>query len=161
MKKRYRIITVMLMLVCLVMSNLQVMAADDRLGTVVDGSLLTEDSTAEGIAYPKARGLYLSSGTGRLTIQSSRTVCMSGSTNAYQSVDEIKVTLMLQRLEGNSWATVATLGPKTAYNTYTVSNSKTYSVTGGYYYRVKGSHVVNEGSTSEAVASCSSAIWVE
>lgn len=161
MKKKCRMIAAVLLTACMMFGSIHVSAADERLGTIVDGSLLTEETEVEGIGYPLARGSYLSSGTGGLTIEGSRSVRISGGTNAYQSVDEIKVTLLLQRLSGSQWVTVNTLGPKTAYNTYTVSNAKTYSVSGGYYYRVAGTHVVNEGSTSEAISSCTNGVWVE
>lgn len=156
--KKFKMIAVM-MLACMMLCSMSVSAADDRLGTIVDGSLLTDES--EAIGYPLARGAYLCSGMGGITITGSRTVRMSGTTDAYQSVDEIKVTLLLQRLVGSQWVTVKTLGPKTAYNTYTVSTANTYSVSGGYYYRVYGTHVAIEGSTSEAIGSCSNGVWVE
>lgn len=160
MKRRSRIITVILFLTCMLLGSMHVSAADDRLGTIVDGSLLTDNLEAETTVYPLARGTYLSSGTGGLTIKGARSVRISGSTNAYQNVDEITVTLHLQRLEGNKWVNVTTLGPKTAYNTYTVSNANTYSVTGGYYYRVYGGHSVIEGGRNEAVPSYTDGVWV-
>lgn len=160
MKKKFKIIAA-LMMVCMMLCSMSASAADERLGTIVDGSLLTEQTEVEATGYPLARGTYLGSGYGGLMITGSRTVKMSGGTDAYQSVDEIKVTLLLQRLVGSQWVTVSTLGPKTAYNTYTVSNVKSYSVSGGYYYRVYGTHVVNEGSVREAIGSCSDGVWVE
>ena len=161
MKQKFKIMVVMLALTCLFVTGISVSAADERLGTIVDGSLLTDENQAENTVYPLARGTYLSSGLGGLTIEGARSVRVSGSTRAYQSVDEIKVTLQLQRLVGSQWVTVYTLGPKTAYNTYTVSNARTYSVSGGYYYRVYGSHVVIEGGRNEAVPSCTDGVWVD
>lgn len=161
MKRRYKTMLMMLTLICIFVCNIQVSAADERLGTIVDGSVLTEETDAETIVYPVARGTYLSSGSGGITIEGARKVRVSGGTSAYQTVDEIKVTLQLQRLVGNQWVTVNTLGPKTAYNTYTVSNAKTYSVSGGYYYRVYGSHVVIEGGRNEAVPSWTDGVWVD
>ena len=142
------------------MNTLQVAAADELLGTVVDGSVLTDDLEAESIVYPRARGSYLSSGSGHIVIAGTGSVTVSGSTTAYQNVDQIKVTLFLQRLESGSWVTVATLGPRTKYNTNYVSNSKTYSVARGYYYRVYGGHTAIEGSKSEALTSYTNALWV-
>ena len=75
-------------------------------------------------------------------------------------MDEIKVTLFLQRLENGQWVHVATLGPKTKYNTNYVSNSKTYSVARGSYYRVYGGHTAIEGSKSEALTSYTNGVWV-
>ena len=119
-----KMILPLLMICSLIMSGLQVSASDDILDTVVDGSVLTNGMEAESIVYPRQRGSYLSSGTGHISIAGTGSVTVSGSTTAYQTVDQIKLTLYLQRLEGGSWVTIATLGPRTKYNTNYVSNSK-------------------------------------
>lgn len=161
MRRRSKMIITLMMLCCIVFSSISASAADELLGTVVDGSLLTDDTEVSFTVTPKARGTYLASGTGGLTLSAYRTLRMSGDTSCYQSVDKVKVTLYLQRLVNGSWITVSTLGPKTAYNSYYVSTSNTYSVAGGYYYRVYGGHSAIEGSTSEALTSFSNGFWVE
>ena len=160
MKKMKKVLFPFLLLFALTLGTISVMAADELLGTVVDGSLLTEELEAEGIAYPRVRGSYLSSGSGRITIAGTRQVNVTGNTSAYQKVDKIKVTLHLQRLKSGSWVHVTTLGPKTNTNANYVSNSQTYSVTGGYYYRVYGAHTVIENGSSEAMTSCTDGVWV-
>lgn len=160
MKKIRRAAVSLLLLFCLSMGTINAAAADELLGTVVDGSVLTDKTEVEDTVYARERGVYFSSGSGHLIIAGTRSVQVSGNTSAYQSVDQIKVTLYLQRLVNGSWTTVATLGPKTNYNAYSVSNSKTYSVAGGYYYRVKGSHSVKEGSTTESTTSATDGIWI-
>ena len=160
MKQFKKYVLPLLLICCFLMSTLQVAAADELLGTVVDGSVLTNDIEAEDTVYPRQRGSYISSGSGRVTIAGPGSVTVSGSTTAYQNVDEIKVTLYLQRLVNGNWVHVATLGPKTKYNTNYVSNSKTYSVSHGYYYRVTGGHTVIEGSKSEALTSATNGVWV-
>lgn len=161
MRRRSKMIIMLMMLCCMVFSSISASAADELLGTVVDGSLLTDDTEVNYSVVPKARGVYLASGSGSLKLSAYRTLYMAGDTSCYQSVDKVKVTLYLQRLVNGTWTTVATLGPKTAYNTYYVSNSNTYSVAGGYYYRVYGGHGIVEGSTTEAQTSCSNGFWVE
>ena len=161
MRRRSKMIITLMMLCCMVFSSIPVLAADELLGTVVDGSLLTDDTEVSFTVTPKARGTYLSSGTGNLRLSAYRTLSLSGSTSCYQAVDKVKVTLYLQRLVNGSWTTVSTLGPKTAYNDYYVYNSNSYSVSGGYYYRVYGGHSAIEGSTSEALTSYSDGFWVE
>lgn len=160
MKRFRKLLALALMLSCLMMNMGHVSAADELLGTTVDGSLLTEELEAEGIAYPRLRGVYLSRGSGSIVLTGKRTVQVGGSTTAYQSVGKIKVKLYLQRLEGGSWITVQTWGPVTVYNDYYVSTAHTYSVTGGYYYRVAGVHSIITGSTTEAIGSYTDGIWV-
>lgn len=160
MKKRSRILLLILAF-CLTISGITVSAADDRLGTVVDGSLLTDNSEATFLVSPKARGVFLASGSGGVFIQSSRYLRMQGTTTCYNSVDELNVSLHLQRLEGNSWVHVYTLPTKTAYNTYTVTKSGYKTVTGGYYYRVYGVHVAMDGSSTESLTSYTDGLWVD
>lgn len=161
MPKRSKMIIVLAVVCCMLFGSIPVSAADELLGTVVDGSLLTDGTEADYTVTPKARGTYLSNGTGGLSLTAYRTLYMHGDTSCYQYVDEVNVKLYLQRLENGTWKTVHTLGPKSAYNNYYVSNSKTYSVAGGYYYRVYGGHGAIEGSKSEALTSYSSGFWVE
>lgn len=158
-KLRWRILS-LIMLFCMIFGTFHVSAADKLLGTVVDGSLLTDETMSDGFAYPWARGSFLSSGTGRITIAGKRSVTVTGSTTAYQNVDKVTVTLHLQRLVNGSWVHVTTLGPRSAYNTYFVQNSKTYSVTGGYYYRVTGGHTAIKGGKPESITSYTDGVWI-
>lgn len=147
--------------------GLNVNAADEREGTIVDGSVLLDNTEVVEYISPLSeaeiitRGTYLSSGSGRLTIKGTRYVNVFGFTDCNRTSDEVKVTLYLQRLVGNTWSTVYTLGPKVAKNATYVSNSKNYTVTGGYYYRVYGSHSAKKGSTTEATASYTNGLWIK
>ncbi|MCD7737302.1 MAG: DUF6147 family protein [Lachnospiraceae bacterium] len=160
--KWVRKITAIVLLFCMSFGTLQASAADELLGTVVDGSLLTEETEVEAIVYPSLRWSYLSNGTGTLTVTGSRTFRMAGSTTAKSSVDTIKVCMYLQRLVNGTWSNYYT-GPIAAkYNAYYVSSTtSSISVAGGYYYRAWGAHVVIEGSASESVSSYTNGIWVD
>ena len=158
--KKIKICVTLFLILCTLFSSINVLAADERLGETIDGSMLTENLESESIIYSVRRGTFLSYGTGGITNDGNRRVSISGRTVCYSTCDKVKVTLYLQRLSGSSWVTVATLGPKTATNTYTVSASNSYTVTGGYYYRVYGSHIAFDGGTSEAVASVTDGIWI-
>lgn len=149
-----------LFLLCLALMAIPASAADELLGTVVDGSLLTEETEATGYAYPKLRGKYFSFGYGSISIEGSRWVGLGGTTAAYQNVNQIQVTVFLQRLENGHWEHVLTLGPRIRYNTNTVSTSGTYRVDSGYYYRAYGHHTVIHSGTSESAPSYSNGIWV-
>lgn len=161
MKRWCKRIMVLTFACCMLLGSIPAAAADELLGTVVDGSLLTDDTEVSYTVEPKARGNYLASGSGGLSLTAYRKLYMSGDTSSYKTVDKIKVTLYLQRLVNGQWVNVYTLGPKTAYNTYYVSAGNTYSVAGGYYYRVYGGHTIIKGSISEAQTSYSDGFWVE
>lgn len=160
MKRIKRVVLSLVLLLCLIAGSVNASAADERLGEIVDYSLLTDDSEAGLADYPVPFGINLCSGSGHITIAGTRKVTVAGSTTAYRTCDKVRVTLFLQRLEGNSWVTVKVLGGKTATNAYYVSNSATYSVTGGYYYRVSGGHTAIKGSTTESSTSYTNGIWV-
>lgn len=149
-----------LMILCLISSSISVSAADNRLGEIVDGSVLTDEMEAKYPDNPTTRGTYLATGTGSISNLGGRQVYISGGTNCHRYSDEVRVSLILQRLEGNSWVYVNSVGPVSAYNTYKVSTGATFSVSGGYYYRVYGTHTAKKGSTSETCTSYSNGIWV-
>lgn len=153
-------ILAMLLLGCLMFGTATVFAEEYQPGDIVDGSTLTHELQAEGIAYPKLRGTYFSNGTGSITLTGSRTVLITGSTTARQTVDSVKVTMNLQRLKNNNWTTVSIYGPTVKNNAYHVSTSRTCSVTGGYYYRMYGGHTVIENGAFESATSCTNGIWV-
>lgn len=160
-QKRIKIMMSVLLLLCTLFYSMNVLAADNQLGNIIDGSLLTEDLESTGITQSVARGAFLSYGSGTIANNGNRSVSISGQTVCYSTCDKVKVTLHLQRLVGNSWVNVATYGPITATNSSYVSASKSYSVTGGYYYRVKGGHVAIEGGSNEAVTSFTNGVWIE
>lgn len=149
-----------LLLLCFGLMAVPTYAADDRLGTVVGGSLLTDEQEATVTVYPKARGSLLSYGTGSVSIVGKRQVKLGGSTAAYLNVDQIQVKMYLQKLVGSNWAPVLSLGPAIKYNSNYVSTANTYSVTGGYYYRAYGHHAAIENGTTEAMPSYSDGVWV-
>lgn len=159
MRKRIRLfLTPIMLLVCFMASMVFVSAESTEI--VVDGSKLTHEFQAEGIAYPTLRGKYFNNGGGNITVTGYRQVMITGDTVARQNVDSVKVTIHLQRLEGGSWVTIASYGPTVKYNTYFVSASRTYSVAGGYYYRMTGSHTVIENGEFESAASATDGVWV-
>lgn len=157
MKKRIRFILLPAMLMLYLITGTIFASASE---TVVDGSELTQELSAEGIAYPILRGTYFSNGGGNITAIGKGSVRISGETVARQSVDSVKVTLHLQQLKGDNWVTIASYGPTVKYNTYYVAASRTYSVAGGYYYRMTGSHTVIEGDAFESAVSSTDGVWV-
>ena len=159
-KKKARILLATFMMLCLVISGMPVSAADSRIGEIVDGSVLTNETEAEYGEYSRARGTYLASGIGRIANLGGRQVRISGSTNCYRTSDEVRVSLTLQRLEGGSWVSTGLTATGTSYNSFEVSAGDTFSVSGGYYYRVYGSHTAKKGSTTETCTSYSNGIWV-
>ena len=158
--KRFRTLFSVLMLFCMMLNCMNVMAADERLGEVVDGSVLTDDQEAEETVYSRMRGAYLA--VGRCGIQSdgNHKITVNGRTDCYVRCDEVKLTLVVEQLAGDYWKTYKVIGTKTAYNNYEVSKEKQLTVAGGHYYRVKSAHVAIKGDTVETLGGDTSGIWV-
>ena len=157
MKKKWKLISMfwifgIIFNVCLVYTN-KIEVKAEQLNLV---------DTIQVIGRTKAieRGPYLGTGSGTLTNKGNHVVNVSGYTSCNRISDEVKVTLYLQQLKNGVWQTVHMLGPKTAYSTNYVSNSKNYTVAGGYYYRVSGSHTAIKGKVVETTSSESDGLWI-
>ncbi|MCD7819612.1 MAG: DUF6147 family protein [Lachnospiraceae bacterium] len=160
--QKIRKITVLMLLFCMVFGAVHANAADELLGTVVDGSLLTDETEVETTVYPLARWSYLASGNGTLTVTGTRSFRMTGSTMASKTVDRVHVQMYLQRLKNGTWVNYKTGTLGTAYDTYyVVSTDSSLSVESGYYYRALGAHKVVMGSTVETASSYTDGIWVD
>lgn len=151
-----------LLAVCLLLTAITVQAADENLGLVVDGSLMTELTEVSGSTEVSnlARGTYLGTGSAKLSNNGNHVLNVWGNTTCNKTCDEVKVTLHLQRYKNGSWSNVTTLDTKVAYNDHYVSNSKNVTVTGGYYYRISGSHTAIKGSVVETTTSVTDGMWV-
>ena len=160
MKLVKKILVLVVVLSCVLGNIISVDAADEQIGTVVDGSVLTDKSEVSGSTLSPARGTYLGYGSATLTDKGNKVVNVSGFTSCYQNCDQVKVTLHLQRLVSGTWTTVTTLDTKIAYNTHYVSNSRNVTVTGGYYYRITGTHVAVNGKVTESTSSSTDGMWV-
>jgi hypothetical protein len=147
----------------------RVLAADDDLGKIVDGSLLTEDeeSTAyideESIIYVSDEenddgislyGTYLLDGRASIANAGGGKIAATGVTTAHKST-KLKVTVVVQRYSGTTWDYVTSWTATKSSGTY-LSTSKTLSVTKGYFYRVRCSHSAG----GEAGYSCTNGIKI-
>lgn len=158
--KKFKILFSVLMMFCMLLNCMNVLAADEHLGEVVDGSVLTDDKEAESTVYSRMRGVFLAHGKCRIQNDGNHKITVSGSTDCYVTCDEVKLTLGVERLIDGSWKSYKIIGTKTAFNNYTVTKEKQLTVPGGYYYRVKSAHVAIKGDTVETLGGDTSGIWV-
>lgn len=131
----------------------------EDLGKEVDGSILTNEESAEDIWQNVARGSILNQGIARITNIGNRTVNIYGATLAYVTCDKLTVRLILQRYDGG-WVNCGTYGDSVT-NSPSMSRGYNVKVTGGYYYRVKGGCVATKGSTTESQAPTTNGIWIQ
>ena len=95
------------------------------------------------------------SGGCSITRNSSTSVTIAGYSISSSYDPALRVSLSLQAYYNGSWHTLATK-VKTVSGTR-VNLSQTYTVTSGYYYRVKGYHALADGTSCRT---CTSGIWV-
>ena len=151
----------MLALIMVVGMNITTYASEylPNLGDTVDGSLLTEENFSEKVLYNRTRGNILNSGMARISNNG------NGSVNAYGAVlpavqcDTLKLVINIQRLEGGSWVNIKSY-TNTASNASLLTKSYNYSVTKGYYYRVKAACIATKGGTTETQIPITNGIWI-
>lgn len=130
----------------------------EDLGKEVDGSILTNEESAEAIWQNVARGSLLNQGIAQISNLGNRTVNIYGATLAHRTCDKLIVKLTLQQYDGG-WVNYATYGD-TATNAASMSRSYNVKVKGGYYYRVKAACVAMKGSSSESQGPITNGIWI-
>lgn len=123
-------------------------------------SELTDKLESEGIWENSMKGTYLQTGTSKIINKGNRTVEISGSTDAYQNCDLVSATIYLDRYENGTWRPVDSAVYQVK-NNHTVSGAALKTVTPGYYYRARGYHTINKGSTVESAASLTNGIWID
>ena len=95
------------------------------------------------------RGRYLLSGTSTITPFSGY-VKVSGWTEAYDDVDNLKVELTVYRVSTSGALTEVWSTTKTATDDFEVSYPSTrVNVTSGYYYAIEGKHTVTHNGVTE------------
>lgn len=139
MKKAISIFMSLIMFIGVsIIGTLQVQATDGM--TLVDGSYLLEDEIeTTGEMVTSTWGYYLKSGSSSLVEHGTGKIAAGGDTTAQRIVDEISVTVVVQRLVNGSWQNYLTWSASKTNAAY-VSTSKTLYVPTGYYYRVCCTH---------------------
>lgn len=161
MRSIKKILIVMLTLMCVMNFNVYAQENENSLvGTIVDGSILTNENESTGSAIKVLRGYYLSDGSSYISDQGNGTVYISGSTSCYRTAEELRADVYLQRLVGNDWETV-TYQHHSEYNTYYAHNGFYIAVARGYYYRTLTNHTAICGDTVEYLTSRTDWLYVD
>ena len=159
-KLKKSIVAMLVLSVFLTVSSISVSADGlEDLGKEVDGSILTNEESAEAIWQNVARGSLLDQGIAKITNIGNRTVNIYGATLAYKTCDKLIVKLTLQQYDGG-WVNYGTYGD-TATNAASMSRSYNVKVAGGYYYRVKAACVVKKSGNSESQVPITNGIWID
>lgn len=113
----------------------------------ISGDLvLGSENVSEGYSLGLARGAYLQSGLSRISDAGNGKVTVTGITFAQRRVEEITVSVELQRMVGGSWKTYK-MWTKTAKDDISVEFVETLEVDPGTY-RVISLHSANGDASS-------------
>lgn len=119
-------------------------AANHDSGTMVDGSYLTDDDSSKGKTdnTPINRGAYLMDGECSITRSGIGKIYVYAATTSNFEVDYLSTVLYVDRYneKTGTWGQIDYWQAED-YNTYYVKTTKTMNVEGGYYYRVRATHV--------------------
>ena len=155
MKLIKKICVSILMLISVMCFSVNTIAQENwesLLGTVIDGSVLTDEQESTGMALKELRGYYLSDGSSYISDEGNGIIYISGSTSCHRTADELRADVYLQRLVGNGWETV-TYQYYSEYNTYYAHNGFYIAVAPGYFYRTVTNHTAIKGDTVEYLTS--------
>lgn len=162
LKKKW-LATVAVMCSCLafVVAPLSVNAADAVEEPKTVSAAKTSDVTeVMGIEVEPRRGTYLQGGSCQMVDQGNCKVSLSGSTEAYEPVDFIEISLYLERYEGGDWVIVKSAS-KSARNSSHVSVSFSATVEPGYNYRAAAYHHILKDGMTETGGSFTTSTTIE
>lgn len=163
MKSVKKFLAVILSLISILSFSISASAEEnwqDLLGTVVDGSVLTDVKDSTGYAREQmTRGYYLSDGSSYIEDKGDRLIYIAGSTSCYRTSDEVEANVYLQRLVNGNWTTV-TYQKHCEYNTYYAHNGFYITVKPGYFYRTLTFHSATKGDTVENLTSITDGLYI-
>ncbi|MFQ7310905.1 MAG: DUF6147 family protein [Sellimonas sp.] len=97
----------------------------------------------------QTRGIYLQSGSSKISQPGAGKITVGGTTRAQKVVDTVSINVNVERKVNGTWEQY-TSWTVTKHDTISVTTSKTLSVPKGYYYRVKSVHYANSDVSSSA-----------
>lgn len=136
------------LLICmLLISSNSVIAATDE--PILDGSYLTHDEESVGYDTKVTRGEDLLVGYSKCVRQGPGKIYAGGTTIASHTVDRILVAVIIERAqEGDTAWKFYDSWQKENSNTDRVGSNRLVNVEGGYYYRVRSTHIANHDMSS-------------
>ncbi len=102
-------------------------------------------------------GTYLAQGGCGITRIADNIAQMEGFTSCYRTAEYVYLGLYMDRYENGAWHTVLYKEVE-ALDTYYLSYSVHVLVTPGYYYRMRGAHIVTNGPVEEGNTSFTNGI---
>lgn len=125
---------------------------------MIDGSYLTQEEESVGYDTKITRGEDLMTGYSKCARAGGGKVYVGGTTVAAHVVDEVGISVIIERAqEGDTAWSYCDGWQKFLNNTDRVGSNRTLLVEGGYYYRVRCIHSAN----SDVSSSFTNGIYIE
>lgn len=125
---------------------------------ILDGSYLTHDEESIGYDTKITRGEDLLTGYSKCVRMGPGEIYAGGTTIASHTVDSVRVAVAIERAQEGDDAWSFYMGwQKENLNSDRVSSNRTLQVDGGYYYRVRCTHVAN----GDVSSSFTNGVYVE
>ncbi len=137
-----------------IISMLLVMTLILGIGIGVSGKKVqAAEEIQEEIGYTdiQTRGIYLQSGSSKISKVGSGKINAGGQTIAQKKVGTVSINVNIERKVNGEWEQY-TSWTTTKYNTISVLSHKTLTVPKGYYYRVKSVHYANSDVSSSGTS---------
>lgn len=144
-----RIICGIIIFTLLCSTNLNVYASANDNEEKVDGSLLTDQESAEVTYENLQRGNILNRVIGRITNNGDGTVNIYGAVYGAVTCDKLLLDMTLQKLVNGKWSNVMSFSDSEKNRSYMIK-SYNISVTKGYYYRLKLAGIATKNGVSES-----------
>lgn len=132
----------------------------ENLGSVIDGSLLTNETESEDIQQTRLRNSYLYQGIVKITNNGNGVVGIGGATQCFVTCDTVKLNLYLERTKGDTGFSSYKSFTYVVYNDHSLTKGFSYSVPKGYYYRLRGYHYASKGGQAENFVSMTNGIYI-
>ena len=132
----------------------------DYLGSIIDGSVLTNDNEALGTYKSIARSTYLLEGFVRITNNGKGYVGITGGTECNVSCNTVKLNVYLERSNGDGNFYSYKKWENVDYNTDCLYFSTQIKVEKGYYYRLRGYHSCTKKGVTENGGSRTDGIYI-
>ena len=124
---------------------------------------IQEDQASDN-QYGISRGTYLRAAVAKIVKGSAaKYATCSGTTFAHQDCDRVFVRIYLDQSDNGSdgWWTVNYWTGENHNSSMAHVSVADYQITRDKYYRVKGSHSVTEGETTEVTTTCTNALYFD
>lgn len=131
--------------------------AMEEVGTVVDGSILTDQTEARDEVFSLGKGTDFYRGGVQISAIDGKTVNIFGFTFANHKCESLDLYLYLEQYKNGSWSTYG-IYQYTDDNTSALSKSRNVTVEPGYYYRLRGYHRTYKDGRQESASTMTNGI---